>query len=93
MLTSCSSGSGVDANPIEKNILFYALQILNLGIELHFVFDRGERLILTEGNYIQATIRLLSSSETPLQISDSLGTKLLLKQRAKCGEDGNGRSC
>jgi hypothetical protein len=44
MLTSCSSGSGVDANPIEKNILFYALQILNLGIELHFVFDGGKRL-------------------------------------------------
>jgi XPG I-region len=44
MLTSCSSGYGVNANPIEKNILFYALQILNLGIEVHFVFDGGKRL-------------------------------------------------
>ncbi|KAE9372475.1 PIN domain-like protein [Stipitochalara longipes BDJ] len=36
--------SGADANPIERNILFYTLQILPLGIELHFVFDGGKRL-------------------------------------------------
>ncbi|PMD39288.1 PIN domain-like protein [Hyaloscypha variabilis F] len=36
--------SGADVNPIERNILFYVLQILPLGIELHFVFDGGKRL-------------------------------------------------
>jgi hypothetical protein len=37
-------GSGVDANPIEANILFYTLRILHLGIQLHFVFNGGRRL-------------------------------------------------
>ena len=45
ILITCESlGSGPDVNPIERNILFYVLQILPLGIQLHFVFDGGQRL-------------------------------------------------
>lgn len=34
----------MDANPIENNILFYALRILHLGIQLHFVLDGPKRM-------------------------------------------------
>lgn len=45
MLTSsCSPAYGVDVNPNERNILFYTLQVIPQGIELHFVFDGGKRL-------------------------------------------------
>ena len=45
ILTTCHSiGIGVHANPIEHNILFYTLRILQLGIQLHFVFDGPKRL-------------------------------------------------
>ena len=44
LTTGESLGSGPDVNPIEKNILFYILQILPLGVQLHFVFDGGKRL-------------------------------------------------
>ena len=45
ILTSCpSSGDGAHINPIERNILFYTLRILHLGIQLHFVFDGPKRL-------------------------------------------------
>ena len=35
---------GPHANPIERNFLFYTLGILQLGIQLHFVFDGPKRL-------------------------------------------------
>lgn len=38
------SGVGAHVNPIERNILFYTLRILHLGIQLHFVFDGPKRL-------------------------------------------------
>ena len=45
ILTTCPSvGSGAHTNPIERNILFYTLRILQLGIQLHFVFDGPKRL-------------------------------------------------
>jgi hypothetical protein len=45
ILTCCLlSGSGIHINPIESNILFYTLNILRLGIQLHFVFDGPKQL-------------------------------------------------
>ncbi|KAH8807402.1 hypothetical protein F5884DRAFT_789187 [Xylogone sp. PMI_703] len=48
------AGKHVNVNPIERNILFYTLRILHLGIQLHFVFDNpklvGERKKLYPGH-------------------------------------------
>jgi hypothetical protein len=37
-------GDGLHVNPIESSILYCVLRTLQLGIELHFVFDGGKRL-------------------------------------------------
>jgi len=39
-----SPGDGLHVNPIESSILYCVLRTLQLGIELHFVFDGGKRL-------------------------------------------------